>query len=106
MCNNASLTIIYLFCVVGSVNKSMVDVYPKHYTVEFNDVGKNSSMSTPLTIIVVDDPFSEARESFICLAFQPRDVPAVQLENPRSLEIFIVDNDSECWIYYHMHSGL
>ena len=92
--------LIYSSCVVGTVNKSTVDVYPMSYRVEFNDVGKNSSMSTPLTINIVDDPLVETRESFLCIAFQPRDMPGVRLENPRTLEITIVDNDSQCWMYY------
>ena len=98
-CDNVSLMLIYLSYVVGTVNNSTVDVYPQSYTVEFNDVGKKSSTSTPLTINIVDDPLVETRESFVCIAFQPRDVPGVRLENPRTLEITVVDNDSQCWIY-------
>ena len=88
---------LFFVCYTEGVkgrDNPVADFIVQENTVYFNDTGRESSLSSSITVTIVDDLFSESQESFICIILKPFDsTGGIAVENPDTITISIVDND-------------
>ena len=64
------------------------------YTVEFNELNKEETLSSPFEVTVVDDKLTSAMEAFKCVVVEPTG-DNVEVGEFSSVTVGIEDNDGE-----------
>ena len=88
-----------MFPTIGFIGRNDIpnaDFIVQDHMVRFTDVGGQNTVSSSITIKIVDDRLSESTESFICIILKPfLSNNGITVQNPDTITISIEDNDCE-----------
>lgn len=85
---------------IGRNDIPNADFVVQDHMVRFTDVGGQNTVSSSITIKIVDDRLSESTESFICIILKPfLSNNGITVQNPDTITISIEDNDF-LWVHF------
>jgi hypothetical protein len=78
---------------VHTAPENDTDVYPRTHSVMFADLNSLNTVSSVLSMNIVDDLVTEPRESFICVILRPFGSSGIVVRDPDTLTVSILDDD-------------